>query len=197
MAVARDDADFDGLYRFIEAAGALKDTLRSAHTQAGRVESVAEHSWRLGLLACVLAPREPGLDALDILKLCLIHDLGEAIGGDVPAPRQVDQDLRQARERQDFLTLVGPLPEAARAELTRLYDDYLERRTPEARFVKAVDKLETLITHAEGANPAGFEYSFNLAYGRDATDVVPIVASMRCLADAKTRARMGSIVGNG
>lgn len=184
-----DDDGLDGLYRFVESAGALKDTLRSGWTAAGRAESVAEHSWRLALMAVALTPRQPELDALEVVKLCLVHDLGEAISGDVPAIAQAGDPERAARERRDLETLTAPAPADVRAELVRLYDDYTGARSPEARFVKALDKLETLITHAQGANPDEFDYAFNLAYGRGATDVVPLVAALRRLADARTRAR--------
>ena len=184
-----DEAARDGLYRFFEAAGALKDTLRSGHTPEGRAESVAEHSWRLALMAVVLAPHEPELDALEVVKLCLVHDLGEALEGDVPAVAQHAASDRTARERRDLATLAAPAPAALQAELLRLYDDYAGARTEEARFVKALDKLETLITHAQGANPADFDYAFNLDYGRVATDAVPLVEAFRRLADARTAAR--------
>ncbi|MDL2227085.1 HD domain-containing protein, partial [Deltaproteobacteria bacterium OttesenSCG-928-M10] len=77
---------------FIQKAESLKSTLRSAHTAAGRRESTAEHTWRLALLAMVLEDDFPDLDWHRILKLCLVHDLGEAIGGDIPA---VDQKAGQ------------------------------------------------------------------------------------------------------
>lgn len=184
-----DDADHRGCFAFIEAAGRLKDTLRSAHTLDGRRESVAEHSWRLALIAAVLLPRHPDLDPLDVLELCLIHDLGEIVAGDVPATRQDAEPDRKARERRDFHALAQSLPDRVRNDLVNLYDDYALERTPEARFVKAIDKLETLITHAQGANPPDFDYAFNLTYGRGATDAFSRVAALRALADAKTRSR--------
>ncbi|MBB4285295.1 HD domain-containing protein [Roseospira goensis] len=180
----------DGVLTFIEAAGALKDTLRSGCTAGGRVESVAEHSWRLGLLALVLGRDHPELDLMRVQSLCLVHDLGEALHGDIPAIDQADDPDRTARERRDFRTLVAPLPEATRADLTALHDEYEEVASPEARFVKALDKLETLIHHTEGANGPDFDYAFNLDYGRTATDRVPRVAALRAMVDEKTRTRL-------
>jgi putative hydrolase of HD superfamily len=66
----------------------LKTVTRSAFTTTGEVESVAEHSWRLALMATLLAPQFPEVDGARLVRMCLIHDLGEAIGGDVPAPEQ-------------------------------------------------------------------------------------------------------------
>ena len=76
--------------RFVREAERLKDTLRSAHTSQGRHESTAEHSWRLALLALALAGESPGLDSERVLGMCLIHDLGEAYEGDIPAVEQTD-----------------------------------------------------------------------------------------------------------
>lgn len=192
-----DESEIAGLYAFWQAAGALKDTLRSARTPAGRTESVAEHSWRLALMAMTLAPSEPELDPAEVVKLCLVHDLGEAISGDVPAIAQADDPGRKARERHDFLTLTAPAPAAVRAELLRVFDDYDAGRTAEARFVKGLDKLETVITHAQGANPAAFDYVFNLDYGRAATDAFGSLTALRRLADERTRARASAGLAEG
>jgi putative hydrolase of HD superfamily len=189
-----DDARADddrGLLAFIEAAGALKDTLRSGRTAGGRVESVAEHSWRLALLALIVGRDDPDLDLVRVLGLCLVHDLGEAIHGDVPAIHQDADPHRAERERRDFRTLVTPLPDAVKTYLIALHDEYDAAQTPEARLVKALDKLETLIHHTEGANGPDFDYGFNLDYGRAATDRVPRLAALRAMVDDKTRARIG------
>ena len=93
----------DRILAFLQEAGALKDTLRSAHTRAGRPESVAEHSWSLCLLVLLLEPEMDGIDALKLMRLCLIHDLGEAISGDVPATEQRSEDGKTDRERADVI----------------------------------------------------------------------------------------------
>ena len=75
-----------GLLDFLRAAESLKTVTRSAYTSQGRAESVAEHTWRLSLMALLLAPEFPEVDFARLIKICLVHDLGEAIGGDIPAP---------------------------------------------------------------------------------------------------------------
>ncbi len=196
--MSADPADaLRGLYELLEAAGALKTTLRSGHTMADRRESVADHSWRLALMAAALAPLEPGLDVVTVLRLCLLHDLGEIAEGDVPATLQAAAPDRKARERRGFADLLRPAPAALREAWLELFDDYDQGRTPEARFVRALDKVETLMQHAQGPNPPDFDYAFNLAYGRAATDAVPIVAALRRLADARTRRRLDNAEGGG
>ncbi len=184
-----------GVLRFLRAAERIKTTTRSAWTSSGRSESVAEHTWRLCLMALVLAPRFPGIDIGRLMKICVIHDLGEAIGGDVPAPEQVRRAEaglatgKAADERRDLLTLLEPLPVAVRDEITALWDEYETAQTPEGRLAKALDKLETILQHTQGQNPPGFDYRFNLAYGRQHTQAPPVIAVLREVLDRATEQR--------
>lgn len=179
-----------GVLQFIRAAEALKDTLRSGHTSLGRPESTAEHSWRLCLLAMALAEQLPTLDQARLLQMCVIHDLAEAVCGDVPAVAQSAHPHKSANERAALQSLLAPLPEATRMHITALWEDYETAGTPEARAAKALDKLETLIQHTQGANAADFDYAFNLTYGRQYTQSEPLFAALRALVDADTQARM-------
>lgn len=184
-----------GVLDFLRAAERLKTTTRSAWTSAGRSESVAEHTWRLCLMAMVLAPEFPGLDLARLMKICVIHDLGEAIGGDVPAPEQARRAAsgvwpgKAANERRDLLQLLAPLPDELRAEISGLWDEYEAAATAEARLAKALDKLETILQHTQGDNPPGFDYRFNLAYGREHTAGPPLVAALREVLDRETERR--------
>ena len=107
-----------------------------------------------------------GLDPLRVLQLCVVHDLGEALGGDVPAIVRDAHPDKSARER-DLLQLARSLDPAARERLLALWDEYEAAATPEARAVKALDKMETILQHSQGDNPPDFDYGFNLTYGRD------------------------------
>ena len=78
-------ARLEGVIDFLQSAAALKDTLRTGRTARGRRESTADHSWRLCLLAMLLADEMEGVDLVRLLQLCVVHDLAEAIAGDVPA----------------------------------------------------------------------------------------------------------------
>jgi putative hydrolase of HD superfamily len=180
--------DLPRLLQFVRDAERLKDVLRSAHTSQGRRESTAEHTWRLCLLAMVLEHRLEGLDIARVLKLCVVHDLGEALSGDVPAVDQHADPHKSERERNDLIRLLAPLPEALRDEFVGLWEDYEHTRTPEARAVKALDKLETILQHNQGSNPPDFDYAFNLDYGRKHTATSPLFAELRALVDLDTRA---------
>lgn len=73
------------LLNILHTAEKLKDTTRHCDTSGGRRESVAEHSWRIALMAFFLRDEFPRLDMDKVLQMCLIHDLGECFTGDIPA----------------------------------------------------------------------------------------------------------------
>ena len=191
-----NNADLHGILAFLRGAERLKTVTRSGYTSAGQPESVAEHTWRLCLLALVLGPRVGGVNLERLLAICIVHDLGEAIGGDIPAPVQAerarvapDAGGKAADERRDLLALLAPLPDETRATITALWDEYEEARTPEARLAKGLDKLETILQHTQGKNPPDFDYRFNLAYGRGYTSSEPMLAALRALLDEETERR--------
>ena len=179
-----------GILEFLRAAEWLKTATRSGWTSLGEQESVAEHSWRLCLMAMALHPNFPDVDFARLIKICIIHDLGEAIGGDVPAPEQAGRaSSKAAEERRDLLLLLAPLPPALREEITALWDEYEAARSPEAKLAKALDKLETILQHTQGQNPVGFDYRFNLTYGRQFTGDNPVLVAVRTLLDQETERR--------
>lgn len=185
-----DPSALPGILSFLRSAERLKTATRSGWTSTGRAESVAEHTWRLCLLALVLRPGLPEVDFARLLPMLVVHDLGEAIGGDIPAPEQAARGERKSeQERRDLLELLAPLPPHLQSELTDLWDEYETARSPEARVAKALDKLETILQHNQGQNPADFDYRFNLAYGQQYTDVHPLIADVRALLDAETEQR--------
>jgi putative hydrolase of HD superfamily len=181
--------ELDGVLTFLRAAERLKTVTRSAWTSAGERESVAEHTWRLCLMAMLLYGDTPGVDLARLLKMCLVHDLGEAIGGDVPAPAQRPESGKADRERADLLELTGALPPTLQREIVALWDEYEAAATSEAKLAKGLDKLETILQHTQGRNPADFDYGFNLAYGRRYTAADPVMEVLRSLLDAETARR--------
>ncbi len=188
-------AELPGLLDFLRAAERLKSTTRTGYTSIGQQESVAEHTWRLCLMALVLRPAFPEIDFAKLVKICIIHDLGEAVHGDVPAPEQARRAAAGAtagkaeQERRDLLELLTPLPAAVRDEIAALWDEYEAAQSPEAKLAKGLDKLETILQHNQGLNPADFDYRFNLGYGRQHTADIPIIAQLRAMLDQETEAR--------
>lgn len=186
------DADLQGRLAFIQAAEQLKSVLRCAYTATGRQESTPEHTWRLCLLAMVLQDGLGPLDFERLLKMCVIHDLGEALHGDVPAVAQSADSNKSESERQDLIALMAPLPAQLQTEFLALWDDYDQATSPEARVVKALDKLETIIQHNQGHNPPDFDYAFNLTYGQHYTAANPLLAQLRQLVNAQTQQKLAA-----
>jgi putative hydrolase of HD superfamily len=182
-------AELEQLLHFLRSAEQLKNTHRNSWTSEGRRESVAEHTWRLCLMAMLLADEYPDVDFARLVKICIVHDLGEAIGGDIPAVHQTAGAGKAEQERRDLLQLMDPLPARLRDEIAALWDEYEEARTPEARLAKALDKLETILQHNQGRNPADFDYRFNLAYGSRYTADDPLIAALREHVDRDTERR--------
>ncbi len=152
------------LLRVLHTAERLKDETRHCYTSSGRHESVAEHSWRLALTALFLRDEFPALDIDRVIRMCLIHDLGECFTGDIPSFLKSGGD--EERERSALETWVASLPAPYSVELKTLYAEMDALETDEARLYKALDKLEAVIQHNESdiATWLPREYELNLTY---------------------------------
>jgi len=179
--------ELDNIISFLQRSEQLKNTLRSGHTSEGRQESVAEHTWRLCLLAILLEKDYPLLSFSKLIKMLLIHDLGEIINGDIPAIYQDPEVNKDIEERRDFQLLISDLPDELKRELSELWDEYGEAKSPEAKLAKALDKLETILQHNQGKNPADFDYEFNLGYGSKYTNLDETIRYIRKKVDEDTR----------
>lgn len=181
------EVELEGILEFLRGAEQLKNTLRSSRTSNGRHESTAEHTWRLCLMILLFDKQYPDLDILKLIKICVIHDLGEAINGDIAAVDQIDGVDKGAEERQDLELLIRPLPSSLREEILSLWDEYENASSKEALLAKAFDKIETILQHTQGNNPPGFDYGFNLSYGKKYTDYDDLTAKLRALIDKDTK----------
>lgn len=180
--------EIEGVLEFLRGAEQLKNTLRTARTSNGRHESTAEHTWRLCLMVMMFSEQYPHIDSLKLIKMCIIHDLGEAIGGDIAAIDQVEGSNKGEQERRDLITLIAPLPDYLKQDILVLWDEYENASSEEAKLAKALDKIETLLQHTQGQNPDDFDYGFNLSYGRKYTDSDELTASIREIIDKDTEA---------
>lgn len=151
---------------------------------------MAEHSWRLAVFVLALEKEFPDVDCNKAIRMCLIHDLGEAYEGDVSAKVKVDQQKKLETEKKALQALLSPLPEAVREEFFDLWREYNEGKTKEARLVKAVDKMETILQHNQGRNPSDFDYAFNLEYGKEYVRDDAVLQSIRTILDQETKERI-------
>lgn len=181
---------FPELFEQMAVAERLKCNLRHSWTSSGRQESVAEHSWRLALLAALVAGEFPGIDLKILLLLCLFHDMGEAFTGDIPAFEKTA--AHEAVEETAVEAWLASLPADVRPWLRDLWREYEAQETREARLVKALDKMETLIQHNEAAIDTWLpvEYELNFTYGQAQTDGDPYLRALRAAVNQVTREKI-------
>jgi putative hydrolases of HD superfamily len=133
---------------FVLEADRLKTVLRqSTLTDRSRRENSAEHSWHLALMALVLAEHAPpGTDLGKVMAMLVLHDLVEIDAGDLFQYAAQPQQARQAaaeRAAADRLFPILPPPQAA--SLRALWDEFEERATAEAKFARALDRLQPML----------------------------------------------------
>ncbi|HEX2094905.1 MAG TPA: HD domain-containing protein [Longimicrobiaceae bacterium] len=145
------------LLRFFRVAGRLKRTVRAGWALRGiqDPESVADHTFRLCLLVLMLSGEvHPPLDRERCLAMALVHDLGESIVGDITPYDGVPVEEKHRREGEAMAHLATLL---GRGEIRELWEEYQAGATPEARFVKELDRLETVLQAAEYGEEQGVE----------------------------------------
>ena len=162
--------------------------MRHCYTEEGRRESVADHSWRIALIAMLMTGIEEyqDFDMNKVIRMCLIHDLGESFTGDIPtfekdsADEKVEDDL--------FERWVDAFPEPQRAEWIGLLAEMKALETKEAKLYKALDKIEAIISHNESdiSTWLPLEYDLQLTYGKENMQFSKYMTELRAEVDAWT-----------
>lgn len=155
------------LLKALSVAERLKDATRHCYTKNGRQESVAEHSWMMTLMAFLIKDEFPDADMDKVIRMCIIHDLGEAFTGDIPT---FEKTKENEKTEENLLTeWVNSLPEIQRNEMTALFNEMQKRETVEAKIYKAIDSLEALIQHniSDLSTWIPKEYELNKTYADD------------------------------
>ncbi|MBW2971372.1 HD domain-containing protein [Candidatus Woesearchaeota archaeon] len=118
----------------IERANRVKD----------RQESSAEHTWSCLMLAdYFLTKHKMKLDRLHVYELLMYHDVVEIEAGDVPIHH--NRDDKHDKEMKALDKLKNEIPVELRAKLVALFTEFEEEKTKEARFAKAIDKLDATL----------------------------------------------------
>ena len=180
------------LLRVLHTAERLKDETRHCYTSGGRHESVAEHSWRLALTALFMRDEFPALDMDKVIRMCLIHDLGECFTGDIPTFLKSDGD--EKREQAALSKWVASLPTPYDAELKALYAEMDAQETDEAKLYKALDKLEAVIQHNESDISTWLprEYELNLTYADESVAFSGYLTTLREVIRQETKDKIAA-----
>ena len=178
------------LLSILSVAEKLKCNTRHCYTSSGRHESVAEHSWRIALMAMLIGPEFPEADMNRVIRMCLIHDLGEAFTGDIPTFDKTAADTDQ--EDALFAQWVQILPEETKQEFSGLLAEMNAQETPEAKIYKALDKMEAVIQHNESdiATWIPLEYDLQLRYGAENVKFSPWFQSLKAEIDSWTKRKI-------
>lgn len=165
----------------LAVAERLKDTIRHCYTAKGRPESVAEHSWMMCLMAFFLRDEFPDADMYKVMRMCVIHDLGEAFTGDIPTFDKTAAD--EEREEELLSRWVEGLPRDYAGEMQELYREMAERKSREARIYKAIDALEAVMQHniSDISTWTENEYQLNRSYGEDKVEFSGYLRELRQL----------------
>jgi putative hydrolases of HD superfamily len=142
------DLTLRNIIKFLEITGILKRTQRTGWVDVGvyQPESVADHTFRTAFLCMLYADMED-LDSLKLLKMALIHDLPEAIIGDL-MPSQKTAETKE-NEETAINQILSLLPETQRENYLEVWREYQEGKTREAKAVRQLEKIEMALQAKE------------------------------------------------
>ena len=146
--VGDNKENLEQIFNLLNQAGKLKTTLRFSELDENSLrDSSAEHSWRLSLMVFVVADKlKLDINVEHALKLAIIHDIAESITGDVDsrlvyAGKITKEEKKKAEEKA--IKEISKLFYGK--EIFDLWKEYEGNSTKESRYIKALDKIETLI----------------------------------------------------
>lgn len=151
-----------------------------------RQESVADHSWRLCLFTWLLKGQLPKYDMDKVMKMCLFHDLGEAVAGDIPSFNKNKEDEKM--EEDAIIQILDMLDNDLRTELEELFIEMKEQKSNESKLFKALDKLEAVIQHNEAPIESWIplEFELNKTYGIEEVKGIGVLEDLRELVKKET-----------
>lgn len=164
---------------FLHKIEKLKSVPRHCVTADGVPENVAGHSWRTAMMAYLIKDEFPDVDMDKVIKMCLLHDIGEAVTGDIPTFEKDETD--EAVERKAIDRLLRTLPDALYKEFSAMFAEMDALETREARIYKALDKLEAVIQHNESdiSTWLPLEYELQQTYAAKSVEGLPFLEQVQ------------------
>ena len=153
--MSRRNSDFDKIIDFMKEIEKFKMVERKIPLSSlKRNENDAEHSWHLAMFILLLEDKIPKkVNVLKMMKLALVHDLGEMYVGDVSLFDAKGREGKEEREMKSARRLFSRLPKKLEKEMMKLIIEYNEGKTHEAKFVKSLDKLQATIQYISSKSP--------------------------------------------
>ncbi len=178
------------LLKILNVAEKLKCNTRHCYTSSGRHESVAEHCWRTALMAMLLESEFPQADMNKVIKMILIHDLGEAFTGDIPCFNKTSKD--EVNESNVLDDWVKTFPEPEQKQWLELYAEMNALETQEAKIYKALDKMEAVIQHDESdlSTWIPLEYELQFKYGLENVQFSDYMKNLKTEIDKITKSKI-------
>lgn len=178
------------LLKILNVAEKLKCNTRHCYTSSGRHESVAEHCWRTALMAMLLESEFPQADMNKVIKMILIHDLGEAFTGDIPCFNKTSKD--EVNESNVLDDWVKTFPEPEQKQWLELYAEMNALETQEAKIYKALDKMEAVIQHDESdlSTWIPLEYELQFKYGLENVQFSYYMKNLKTEIDKITKSKI-------
>ena len=166
------EAQITSILNVLQLAERLKFELRHSYTSSGRQESVAEHTWRMSLMAVLIEPLlKHKVDTARLLKMIILHDLVEAEAKDISALdvlRNPEIKLqKEEKERQAIQNLRRTLKDTNGQEIYDLFYEFESKETYEAKVANALDKLEVQLQHNHADFSTWEEIEYDMSYMMD------------------------------
>ncbi|KAJ8020874.1 HD domain-containing protein 2 [Holothuria leucospilota] len=122
-----------------------QDTKRTGWVERGvkDPESVADHMYRMAVMTMLIG-NKGDLDKERCMKLALVHDMAEAVVGDISPSQGITDEDKHRQEKEAITRMTDLLPEEIGKEIFQLYEEYESRQTKEAKFVKDLDMFDMI-----------------------------------------------------
>lgn len=174
----------------------LKSELRHSWLSNGRQESVAEHTWRVSLMAMLIEPYlDQEIDTAKMLKMIIIHDLVEAEAKDIPAFDTMNNEQLREQKAQNEMKAIQRIRETLKGDLGRdvynLWIEFEHKQTYEAKVANALDKLEAQIQHNEADISTWIEIEYEMSFmmGKH-TDFSPVLTQLKELIEEEAEDKL-------
>ena len=142
------------------------------------------------MMAYFMKDEFPEADIDKVIRMCMMHDLGECFTGDIPVFYKTEE--HEVREEELLHRWLDELPEPFSSEMKALFEEMEQQQTLEARLYKAIDKLEVIIQHNEAdlSTWIPLEYELNLVHGQKQVAFSEYLKSIKAVANEDTRIKL-------